>query len=65
MTADNAAYIKPAARCDYRWPLVDPNEEDRRNGVTHWCRLDHSHGSRLSAEVDHQCACGARPGDDW
>jgi hypothetical protein len=21
--------------CDYRWPLLDPNEEDRRNGITH------------------------------
>lgn len=47
-----------AVRCDYRWPLVDPNEEDRRNGVTHWCRHDPSHGD------DHQCACGSRPGDE-
>jgi hypothetical protein len=52
-------------RCDYRWPLLDPSPEDLAEGVTHHCRLDLGHGSRLSSEVDHQCACGARPGDEW
>jgi hypothetical protein len=46
-------------RCEYRWPLLDPNEEDRVAGVTHHCRLDLDHGD------DHICACGARPGDEF
>lgn len=46
-------------RCDHRWPLLDPNEEDLANGTTHWCRRDPGHGD------DHQCACGAHPGEDY
>lgn len=46
-----------ASECGYRWPLVDPNEEDRRNGTTHVCRHDAGH------DDEHRCACGARPTD--
>jgi hypothetical protein len=48
-----------SVRCDYRWPLVEPNDEDRHNGVTHWCRHDPDH------DGDHLCACGElAPGPD-
>jgi hypothetical protein len=42
-------------RCDYRWPLLEPNEEDKANDVSHWCRLEPEH------DDEHLCACGARP----
>lgn len=58
MNADKAPSVK--LRCDYRWPLLDPNEEDKANGVTHWCRLDPAHFGE-----EHMCACGSRPGDEW
>jgi hypothetical protein len=43
--------------CDFRWPLIDPNDEDRAHGITHWCRYPPGH------DGDHRCACGAQPGD--
>lgn len=52
------------SRCAYRWPLLDPSEEDKAHNVTHWCRFEAAHGSRVSADVDHECVCGAHPGDD-
>lgn len=48
-------------RCDYRWPLIEPSPEDAAAGITHHCRLDQGH----PAEVEHQCACGSKPGDEW
>jgi hypothetical protein len=44
------------ARCGFRWPLLDPNEEDSANGTTHWCRLPPDHGDDV-----HVCACGEIP----
>jgi hypothetical protein len=43
--------------CDYRWPLLNPNEEDQANLTSHACRFDLDH------EDGHQCVCGARPED--
>lgn len=43
--------------CDYRWPLLDPNEEDQANGNTHHCRFNRGHSG------GHQCVCGAYPED--
>jgi hypothetical protein len=57
MTADKSHSVK--LRCDYRWPLIDPGDEDRERGVTHWCRRNPGHSD------DHLCACGSRPGDEW
>lgn len=38
--------------CQHAWALVDPNEEDRRNGTTHHCVL--APGLHLT----HRCVCG-------
>jgi len=46
-----------APYCDHAWPLLDPNEEDRRNDITHLCRKEPGH------EGGHLCGCGARPED--
>jgi hypothetical protein len=46
------------SRCDYRWELLDPNEQDKALLVQHWC------GLALDHPEDHQCVCGAHPGDD-
>lgn len=40
------------ALCDVTWPLLDPNEEDRRFGRTHHCVRDLFHLG------DHRCLCG-------
>lgn len=38
--------------CTHTWPLLDPNEEDRRTGNTHRCLLQAGHRD------GHLCACG-------
>lgn len=40
--------------CEFTWPLLDPNEEDRRFNRTHVCRQGPGH------EGDHVCHCGER-----
>jgi hypothetical protein len=40
--------------CDFRWPLENPNEEDRKMKYDHRCAL------RLEHEGKHFCGnCGA------
>lgn len=43
--------------CDYKWELLEPNEEDREMFRHHWCRFLAGH------DQEHQCICGARPSD--
>jgi hypothetical protein len=64
--ADSGRVIDPTqpslggvqVRCDHRWALLDPNEEDLRGDTAHRCRHEPGHAD------GHQCVCGARPEDD-
>jgi len=40
--------------CGHTWPLVDPNEEDRRTGAAHHCTLRKGHADWYL----HRCVCG-------
>lgn len=40
--------------CEFTWPLIDPNEEDRAAGRAHHCVMSGEHRS------EHVCLCGDR-----
>lgn len=41
-----------APRCSRKWPLADPSEYDKANGIVHHCDLGEHTGA-------HRCVCGA------